>query len=286
MKKVTIYAQGGGLVTSYHAGVIRALREKYKIESVNRIVAASGAAATFTYFVSKQYDFIEKIWMYLLESGGLVDLIRHLNGRGVIDIDFLVDEVIKNKFPLDLETLRESDISLDISVTEANTGKGYFFSKDSSVNFYELLRASMAIPYFYGKKVKLNESPYYDGTIVCLVGLDYLTEEEKNIIILTRPDKPIKKWTLIRSILKLLLLRDESTELSESIMSMPKKYNNLSEDLERLRRDRNIVVIQPSSYLPVKRLDVSPHRLSKTIEQGYKDTLECKDLERFWQNLI
>ena len=73
MNNFCIVAQGGGMTTAYHAGVIKAFKEKFGFEKLNLIVASSGAAATYSYLVSGQENLIEPIWIELVKSGKFVN---------------------------------------------------------------------------------------------------------------------------------------------------------------------------------------------------------------------
>ena len=130
-----ILAQGGGMVTAYHVGVVKALKEKYSLQNLNRIIANSGAAATYTYLVSNQEHIMEPIWIELVRSGKFVTPWEHPLGKHVINIDFLVDEMMKKKYPLDLNALKNSRIELNIGVTNSETGESIYISKDKTNNY-------------------------------------------------------------------------------------------------------------------------------------------------------
>lgn len=284
MRDITIVAQGGGMVAAYHAGVIRALYERFGFTKIRRIVASSGAACVYAYLVSGQEDLIEPIWYYLFESGRFVDPWRHKLGRGVIDIDFLVDDAIKRRFPFNLAAFKKSPILFEVGVTETDTGRSVFFAKDEPPDFYELRRASCAIPYFFGKHINLRGRFYCDGTIGNVLGLEQVADDEKVLIILTRPDYPIRKFTIMRKILRWLLLRGESVALQEKIWSMPMEYNLLYQRIASFSQGRKVCVIRPLSRLPIKRIDNSIKRLTATIQQGYLDTIRTAELDYFWSS--
>ncbi|TSC73565.1 MAG: putative esterase of the alpha-beta hydrolase superfamily [Parcubacteria group bacterium Gr01-1014_48] len=277
-----IVAQGGGMVTAYHAEVIRAWRERFGFTRVHRIIANSGAAANFSYVVSGQEHYIEPIWRDLVSSGWFVRSLWHLYRRGVMNIDFLVDEEIRKRYPLDLSALKESGIAFEVGVTHAVTGKSTYFSTTSSNDFYELLRASCAVPYFYGRHVLLDGEYWCDGTIGSVLGLERAMDENNILLILTRPPIPIKNLTLLRKILRYFLLRTEQPRLQEAVWNMPAKFNEALLEIQRMREKKNIAVIQPKRRLPMMRIDTSMRRLNATIEQGYDDTTaQYEALETF-----
>lgn len=270
------------MVTAYHAGVISAIRERFGFDKIKRIVASSGAAAVYAYLVSGQTDLIEPIWYYLLESGRFVDLWHHKRGHGVINIDFLVDNAVRERHPLDLDSFRKSPIAFDIGVTETETGRSAFFSKNTPLDFYELLRASCAIPYFYGKHVELAGRRYCDGTIGDTVGLSQVGNDPKVLVVLTRPNRPIKKLLLTRHVLRWLLLRGEPLALQEKICGMPEEYNSFNRRIAALSKRKSVYVIRPSQSLPMRRIDTRLRKLAATIEQGYQDAVNAPGIATWW----
>lgn len=273
------------MVSVYHVGVIQALEEQFGFSGFSRVIASSGAAATYSYLLSGQQELIRPIWEDLLISGKFIRPIRKANGKNVIDIDFLVDQEIKQKFPLNLSALKNSPIDLEVGVTNATTAESKYFSKNDPVDFYELLRASCAIPYFYGKKVKLNGEYYYDGTIGSVSGLERVSNESNIIVILTRPPKPLPEAVFFRKILKWLLLRKEAKILQDTIWDMPRRYLQISAVIKKLKITKNVVVVQPQKSLPIFRIDNRLKSLQKTIDQGYSDVLRNKELADFFNKI-
>lgn len=282
MSGITLVAQGGGMVTAYHAGVVRAIGERFGFDKIKRVIASSGAAATYAYLVSGQIDLIEPIWYYLIESGCFVDPWHHKSGRGVINIDFLVDNAIRERYPLNLDSFRKSPLAFDIGVTETETGHSRFFPKDTQLNLYELLRASCAIPYFYGKHVALAGQRYCDGTIGDVAGLTQIGNDSKILIVLTRPNRPLKKLLLARRILHWFLLRNEPVSLQEKIWAMPTEYNLLNRSIATFSKTKSVCVVRPQQKLPMWRIDTRVRKLTATIEQGYSDTMNTPGIDAWW----
>ncbi|MEK7532312.1 MAG: patatin-like phospholipase family protein [Patescibacteria group bacterium] len=277
-----IVAQGGGMVAAYHAGVIRALKELFGFAMVHRIIANSGAAANFAYVVSGQERHIEPMWRDLVQSGQFVSSLWHLHRRGVMNIDFLVDDEIRKRYPLDVRALMESRIELEIGVTHAVTGQSVYFQKTDAIDFYELLRASCAVPYFYGKYVLLDGKYWCDGTIGSCTGIEQASNERNILLILTRPPRPIKKLTLLRKILRYFLLSAEYSGLQEAVWNMPAQFNHMMREIARMGEWKNMAVIRPKQKLPIMRIDTSVRRLNATIQQGYDDTTaQIGILEKF-----
>ena len=273
------------MVTAYHAGVVSALEKRFGFKKLHRVVASSGAAAVYSYLVSGQENLIQPIWRDLVKSHKFVTPWKFPAGKHVMHIDFLVDEMIRQRYPLNLSTLKNSRIKLEIGVTDAGTGNSVFFSKDDPIDFYELLRASCAVPYFSEGKVCFGGRCYYDGTIGSVSGLERVFDEDNILIVLTRPSAPLPKMFFPRKVLRWLLIRNETTALQEVIWSMPVRYEQIPSRIEEMRQKKNIAVIQPKSGLPIFRIDTRISCLSQTIRWGYDDTMDHQGLEDFFKRI-
>lgn len=296
--KFTIVGQGGGMVASYHIGVIQALQEKYpqQMKNLHRVVAASGAAAIFSYFVSEQAELQVSIFDCLFDSHKFVVPQRFPPGKHMMDIDFLVDEVIKNRFPLDVKSLKESQIKFDVGVTDYVTGRPRYIEKNSpeADNFYELIRASCAVPYFGHEPVSLGRDrrglhQFLDGNIGSVSGVDDVGNEENIIIILTRPlAEPLPQRILVRKLAAWLLMRSFPPQIRQAIWNMLTQVGSLPGEVEALKKTRNVVVLEPSTPIDMWRIEIrkdGKKRLHKTIRQGYNDTMNNIDLEEFFKKI-
>lgn len=285
MNHFCIVGQGGGMITAYHAGVVSALKKRFGFKKLHRIVASSGAAAVYSYLVSGQENLIQPIWENLVKSRKFVTLWKFPIGKSVMRINFLVDEMIKSRYSLNLSALKNNPIKLEIGVIDAETGGSIFFSKDDSINFYELLRASCAVPYFSEGKVCFGGRCYYDGTIGSVSGLERVFDEDNILIVLVRPPTPLSKMLFFRKILRWLLIRNETIALQEAIWSMPARYEQMPFFIDGMRQKKNIAVIQPMNSLPIFRIDTRFNCLSQTIRQGYNDTMNHQGLEDFFRKI-
>jgi predicted patatin/cPLA2 family phospholipase len=201
-----------------------------------------------------------------------------------MDIDYLVDYVIKVQHPLNLKSLLKNPIELEVGVTNATTGQPKFFSKRDVPNFYDLIRASCAVPYFARDKVRIGKADYYDGTIGSSTGLEQVKDEQNVLIVLIR-DKPRSYPNLVRNPASWLFMRSETPKLQEAIWKMVARYDKLLSDIEKLKFGKNVAVIQPSRAMPMFRVDTSLQRLKKTIQLGYQDTLRHKGLDAFFAKI-
>jgi predicted acylesterase/phospholipase RssA len=163
-KRVTVVAQGGGMRGVYSMGALEALALSTTYERVAQLVGSSAGALNATYVVSGQPR--EGVEMYVKDLSNK-NFINPLRPWCMVNIDFLVDVVLKKLHPLRIEEFREARPLLRIVATDATTGGAVeFTNRDDHVDIYEVLRATAALPALYNKQVRIGERTYVDGGVV------------------------------------------------------------------------------------------------------------------------
>ena len=77
-------------------------------------------------------------------------------------------------------------------------------------------------------------------------------------------------------------MREGRRELQAAIWNMITQTSSIPDQIETLRKDKNVAVIQPDEELPMWRIDPRIDRLRRTIKQGYEDTLNHPGLTNFF----
>ena len=112
MKTAWIFP-GGSARAVYTAGALYAL-SKMGLKRPDIIIAASGSAPTSLCYVSGQYEIIPKVWLECLSTRKFVSFWRFWK---IVNIDYLVDFVLKDKNPLDMDKISGSDVLVYIPLT-------------------------------------------------------------------------------------------------------------------------------------------------------------------------
>lgn len=157
--KTAIILSGGGMMASYCVGALLKLKE----DGINPdiIIAGSGSAGTASYFVANQPESITKIWVDLLPTKKFINLFRI---HKILNIDYLIDHVFKIQEPLADMRIPQSTIHYLIPVTDYKNGEvDYLSNKSESFDVFESMRATMAFPILYKKKVVIGSKEYSDG---------------------------------------------------------------------------------------------------------------------------
>jgi len=275
--KTAIVLSGGGLSCSWSVGAVLGLAEKFKFKNPDILVAGSGSAGTGAYFCSGQLRSIENIWGNLLSSKKFLSFARI--GK-IMDIDFLIDEIFKKADPLDVSKLQNSKINFQIAATNAKTGKVKFFSDFRKFDIFEILRASKALPVFYGKKVKVKKEKFSDGRFSSRVDL-------------------LLQRAIFFGAEKIIAINVSGSYLPGKILF--DFYNSLKNKIKRqeffaknLRRVKNFQMPSHIDFLELKprkeKLNLKPFlncqkNLQKNIAAGRAEVFENKNLEKFFEKM-
>ena len=160
-KKIAIVCSGGGMRCGYAAGVYVALAKELNFTTPEIIIAGSGGASSSLYYLAQQYEAIKKMATELLANPKFISPTRFWK---IVDVDFLVDTIFKKYQPLDLERLSSTKSNYFILAQNIDTGVTHYFTKKDKIDLFEILKATTAAPFFYGKKISIDGSRYVDGT--------------------------------------------------------------------------------------------------------------------------
>jgi|GEM_PF-1063110 len=161
--------QGGGMRAVYSAGAIAPLIKYGFSNTFDHVVGASAGAINGAYFIGADE---ETLLTYTddLTNKNFVNLLRR---DKKVDIDYLVDLVMKHKRPVDVVGLLKSTSKLHIVMTDAKTGKKVVLSDHNKfTEIYEEFRATAALPLLYDKPVLVGGRWYIDGGVSDLLPID------------------------------------------------------------------------------------------------------------------
>lgn len=275
IKKLAIISNGGGIKCAYSAGVLYALATIYNVGKPEIIVGSSGSVGTLAYFDTNQYECIKNIWTESLASEKFISKKRF---KKIMDIDYLIDDIFKKQKPLDYKKLANSPTKFFVAATQYETGERIFFDS-KKINIFKIMRASKAMPIFYGNKIIINNKKYIDGSI----GEDMpsninkaLDLGAKHIIVVKNGNKPSGKVSLF--------WQTYSFFVNKNLRRSINKYLNRRLNINNFP-DSNIIVLEPSQEIKMHPLDNSKKNLKHLFDLGYNDTKNNHKLKTFLDNL-
>jgi predicted patatin/cPLA2 family phospholipase len=262
-RKTAIILVGGGMRSAYSAGFLYALGTTLNIKEPDIIVAASGSAGGSSYFVAKQYEGEKNVWTKLLSTRKYISLLRFWK---IIDVDYLIDTVLRKEEPLDIHAIRRARTNLFIVVTKVETGSPEFYCMNESGKPFELLRATKAHPLFYRKGVTIDGKQYLDGAfgITPQTLVDFAISKGVERILFVSDAKE-KNRTAAR------LLRFVARFAPRYVRATLSRYPDTAPPPTTPANVRLIYI--PSGRLPAGRITRNRARLTRCFELGERDAL-------------
>jgi predicted patatin/cPLA2 family phospholipase len=152
---------GGGMRSAYSAGFLSALGGNLQLMP-DIILGTSANAGNALYFAAGQFRSARRVWCDLIATPRFISLWRIWK---VLDIDYLVDSIVKTQEPLDAAALAASPLEWYVPLTDVDTGATRYVGKEDRADPLELLRAATAVPFFFGKFISLMGHRFMDGEI-------------------------------------------------------------------------------------------------------------------------
>ena len=261
---------------SHTAGALWAL-VTHGITEFDVVCATSAGACTVAYFVARQFHLFDKVWQKYLHSGHFIRFQNLFTNRPVMDLDYLLDHVFREKEPLDTEAIRRSPTLFYITATDCETGKTHYFNNREHP-ILPALKATAALPLVYRNAVVIDGRRYMDGGLTDPIPVQKAIDAgcDEIWVLLTRPPGYRKSPPLVPLVPK--FYEQSHPVLAKVIAAQHETYNEALARVERAELPCRLRVIRPEVKLPISRLTANRERILRALQQGYKDALLQLDL--------
>jgi predicted patatin/cPLA2 family phospholipase len=160
-RKLGLIVEGGAMRGIFSCGGGIALELLGLSRAFDEVYACSSGAINAAYFVAGQAAYSVSIYYDEVNNRKFINPLRLNN---ILDMDFLFNEVIKRRKPLDVARVLSSPSKLRISITDANTGAGFLIdAQDSRYALLDSLRASATHPLLSERTRRLGDRECFDG---------------------------------------------------------------------------------------------------------------------------
>ncbi len=269
--------QGGGMRGIYSAGAMTALAEIGLADSFSHIFASSSGAINGAYLLAGQTDLLIPGYAQYLNSKS--PFIRYWRLNKIVDIDYLVDNVLMHStFPLDVKAVIESPTTLHTLLTNFHTAENVDIdskrirANDNSGHFlYEVLRATSALPLFYGRVIKINDVGYVDGGITDAIPLLRAIQTgctDITVIATRGPNFRRNRKSGFNRILGSLALISHPTALRKALLNEDYLFNETMRKLQGIDdadKELKITLVYPSDN----------SRLASRTTRNEKELRDC-----------
>lgn len=277
MKRALVIGSGG-LRGAYDAGVIALLGRELGPDYFDAVYASSVGVFAGTFYVANQPDVIENTWRNFVAGNQLVNYLNPLKGRGILDIEYLLEIFSDKRAYLDLDAVINSDTKLVYVLSKYPSGE-VIYKTPKKGEIFPLMRAATVMPLFH-EPVEFEGDKYIDigGIIEPLPINEPLSKDFDEVIVVYNKFKGFYgglKAKLFNSIISTALAH----KYHLPFFSIEKIHKNLEQKMEQ---DPRIRIIRPLRQIPLKSiLDTNKERINKTIDIGIEDAISyVKELSK------
>lgn len=158
-----LVVQGGGMRGIYSMAALMALEECGLGTAFDHVVGSSAGAINGAYLLAEQAKLAVSVYLDDISNRKFVDFFRI---KKIVDIDYLVDGVLKRHKALNIAKVKTSFSTLHIVLTDYLTGEPIVVTnKDEKIDLMEAIRATAAMPILYNKIIDVNGRGYIDGGV-------------------------------------------------------------------------------------------------------------------------
>jgi len=204
---LALVIEAGGVRASSAGGMAQAISGiDFVFDSVH---GASAGACAAAYFSTNQTNFGEEIFVKHLPKKSIMSLKKVFEVPSVVEVDLIVDKILKFDAPLNSSFILENQSYLNIVVSNRFSGKSETIStfKDEKAVF-NALRASLRVPGPLDKGIKINNKYYLDGGYLSPISLDSVKKVKATHVLVLCAQRPqdYSYFTLVKVIPELIFL--------------------------------------------------------------------------------
>ena len=271
--KTGIVVEGGGMRGIYGAGVLDVLLEN-DIKADGLIGVSAGAIHGCSFVSGQKGRSIRYNLKYSRDP-------RYMSMRSLIrtgdmfGIDFCYRELPETLDPFDNETFESSSTEYYVTCTDVETGQPAYHSGPSlRGDRIDWVRASASMP-LASRIVELDGKKLLDGGVADSIPVMAFRKMgfKKDLVILTRPEGYRKKQNPMLPLIRRAYR--EYPEFVETAASRHLVYNRELDEISRLEREGEILVIRPSRRIKISRTERRPERIEQMYRLGREDAMKA-----------
>jgi predicted patatin/cPLA2 family phospholipase len=160
-RKTALIVEGGAMRGAWAAGVLAYLEEHGR-RQYDLVYGASSGACSAAYFVADMWKPGLAIWREL--ACNAVHKSNFLHRKPIVDLAYLVDQVIRRRVPLSIAALQKTATQFFIVLTDCLTGEPVYF-RACDDRIFAALRATSSLAMATRGFDYVDGQPYADGGV-------------------------------------------------------------------------------------------------------------------------
>ena len=277
-----LVVQGGGMRGVYSMAVLAAFEEMGWTRCFDHVAGASAGAMNGAHFITGQARYGVETYIDYLSNRKFIDFFRL---RKLVDMDYMIDDLVRHVRPFNLPALLEASTELHIALADAEDASvHYVTNRSEDVDLWEVFRATGALPILYNRFVKVGDRFYLDGSLsdglplprLLALGCRYI------VVVLTKP-LSFRSQGLSRPLRALAwwATRQYSSALKRALFDVNLRFNRTMSVLAapaqaRVHEAVRILVIAPRTGEHLVRcVTRDSRRLRRCAQQGQADAWQA-----------
>jgi len=164
--RIALCIEGGAMRGVISAGMVVAIQQLGLVHAFDAVYGSSAGAMNGAYMLAGQAPFGTTVYYEDINNRNFIDFGRPLHGRSIVDLDFLVDDVMNRRKRLDVDAVRRSPVPLHMLATHVSSGDRHVFSSWTDRNdFLHGLRAGASMPILAGPPYAYRDTHYWDALL-------------------------------------------------------------------------------------------------------------------------
>lgn len=271
--KICFVLEGGALRGLYTAGVLDYLFEKNI--NIDCIIGVSAGALFGVNYFSKQPGRVLRYNLKYCNDKRYMSLKSLILTGNIVNKSFAYYKVTKKLDPFDEESFEKTNKDFYSVVTNLENGEAEYIKIEKPIFQLEELRASSSMP-FYSRIVKLGNNRYLDGAVADSIPVKKALEMkyDRVVVILTQPIDYRKKELTDKEINKIKKKYKKYPLFIDQLLSRPKRYNKLLDDIKELEKDNKVFVFRPSNNVEINPLKKNIDDLRRVYNIGISDAMD------------
>lgn len=273
--KIGLVLEGGGMRGLYTAGVLDTFMAEHW--TPDYVVGVSAGACHAASFVSGQRGRAYRTNMDYLGDKRYLSFRNYFTTGSLFGMKFIFETVPDHLDPYDYDAMLASPMEYEIGVTDVDTGKPVFFSKESLYHDCTLLAASSSIPVF-SPIVEYQGHRYLDGGTSAPIPVERALEMgcDHLVVVLTRDRSYVKSPEGFGTVYHRVF--HKYPQMAHALDTRHEVYARERELLFQLEQEGRATVIAPEAPITLSRFEKDREKLDALYRQGQD---QCR---RLWEN--
>jgi len=278
--RIALAIEGGAMRGVISAGMVAGLEHLGLTHAFDAVYGSSGGAINGAYFLAGQARPGADIYSHDINNRRFIDLRRPLWGRPIVNLEFLLDDVVTRRKPLDTARVLASPTPLVVLATDVATAARIAFRDfTSAADLLAALRAGATMPVIAGPPIACRGRLCLDASLSEPIPVPIAEDDGFThvLALLTRPSAPGGRGSILDRLFVLPRLRRLSPTLAEAYTGRERPYAALLDQIAAGQGPQGraqVLGLRPT--LPeVSKLERRASRLQGAARHGFDVVLQA-----------